>query len=513
MIQINKYKKKYDIALGRRNSPQYLSKLDNELKDSEWATRLQKLKDSLENITKASEFEEREKNLVELFNQLYEKITAPGFDAFTAWIESSTTSKNADNIKGFKKYLKGEYDKYADEIEAILVSKNIIDRAPDSSLFNKLLSNFDNKIKRIVTTFVDNNQFENEIDGLLETIKNEYNKVSEIPELSFTTIEQLFTDEQTKDPSLSFYEDIFEIIRKKHQSIDPRKGEDKNTPLHKRILNRILSVKKCISLLSETNISNCDDATLKSLFVKFQKEMPVVEDDYQQGLKDFIEKGWEEASNKYYKIKNFYSSVQLTFECTSFPELRKGVEVKNLIETYKMVYNEGDIQIKPSSSVDEIKTLLSKKTKSINDLFSSIDKCRIDIKEEFSDFIDKYNNQKDMLKKTIEGRNELNDDFDAIYGEDGYLDCLKNGIDEFLLDDSDLLGSLSQGALSTMVSLMKKTTDKFEETLKKTGLKDSLEWLNDLSDFNLSVESLDADKIKQLLNKGLITITLSKTYK
>ena len=60
---------------------------------------------------------------------------------------------------------------------------------------------------------------------------------------------------------------------------------------------------------------------------------------------------------------------------------------------------------------------------------------------------------------------------------------------------------------------MKKTTDKFEETLKKTGLKDSLEWLNDLSDFNLSVESLDADKIKQLLNKGLITITLSKTYK
>ena len=71
MIQIDKYSKKYEIALGRRNSAQYATKLDSELKTPEWMELYSKLK-SLDKITKVSEFDENETKLVKLFEQLYE---------------------------------------------------------------------------------------------------------------------------------------------------------------------------------------------------------------------------------------------------------------------------------------------------------------------------------------------------------------------------------------------------------------------------------------------------------
>ena len=111
MIQIDKYSKKYKIALERRKSPQFVSMLDSELKGSEWVEQLAACQLSLDNITKAADFETKENAIKSLFNQLYEKITAPGLDAFIGWIGSLTTSKNAENIKAFKKFLKDNYDK------------------------------------------------------------------------------------------------------------------------------------------------------------------------------------------------------------------------------------------------------------------------------------------------------------------------------------------------------------------------------------------------------------------
>ena len=512
MIQIDKYSKKYEIALGRRNSAQYATKLDSELKTPEWMELYSKLK-SLDKITKVSEFDENETQLVKLFEQLYEKITAPGLDAFISWVESSTTSKNTENIKKFKKYLKGEYDNYADEIEGILTSKEIISNFPADSIFGKLISNFESKIKRLITNFIDSDKFENEIDGLLSKIKLEMDNVSTITELNFILFNQLFTEEQAKDEKLSFYNDIFENIRKKYQSIEFQKGEDKNTDLYIRINNRISSVKKCITLLVETNIAKDEDEVLKGMFLKFQKEMPVVEDDYLQSLKGFVDNDWENLSDKYYQIKVFYSNAPLSFKPVSFPDLRKGGDLKNLIDSYNLILKDGDIIIKPAATVNEIKSAINKKSKTIKDLNSDIEKCRISVKEEMTEFIEKYNKQKTMLEKTIEDKEDLKEDFDSIYGEDGALDNLSNGIDEYLSDGSSLLKALSQGIIAQMVDLMKTTTEKFEETLKKTGLKDSIEWLNDLSDYNLSAEFLDADKIKQLLSKGLIKIELTKTYK
>ena len=60
---------------------------------------------------------------------------------------------------------------------------------------------------------------------------------------------------------------------------------------------------------------------------------------------------------------------------------------------------------------------------------------------------------------------------------------------------------------------MKTTTEKFEETLKLTGLQAPMEWLDSLPDLmNLTESDIDEKKIKLLLSKGLIKLEIKKTY-
>ena len=198
-----------------------------------------------------------------------------------------TTSKNGENIKAFKKFLKDNYDSYADDIEKILSAKEVVSKIDEKSIFGKLISNFGNKIKKIVTEFIDNNTFENEIDGLLKQLKNEYEGVSSISELNYTSVKDLYTAEQKQDNTIDFYSDIFEQARKKFQSMDVQKGEDKNTNYFTIIRNRVTSLTKSISYLVNSGVAKNNDMNIKALFLKFQKEMPIVEDDYLQSLKEF----------------------------------------------------------------------------------------------------------------------------------------------------------------------------------------------------------------------------------
>lgn len=513
MIQIDKYTKKYNTAIERRNNPHFISKLDFELKSADILEQLSILNQPLDDITKVSDFEKKEEAIKTFFNQLYERITSPGLDAFIQWITSQTTSQNQANIRDFKKFLKDNYDYYASDIETILSAKDIVGSIDDGSIFKKILSNFDNKMKKIITYFVDNKDFEHEIDGFLTTLKIEYDNVSRGRELSYTKFEQLFNEEQSQDSTIDFYSDIFEVILRKHQSLDIRKGEDKNTKYYTRILNRISNIKKCIGVLYDTNVAKNDDEQIKALFLKFQKEMPIVEDDYLQSLKEFVNKDWESLCGKYKNILNFYSETPLELNNAQFDGLKKGAELTNLINSYKFIIKEGNINIVPSATTTDIKSTLNKKNKSIVDLNKDIQRIKALIKEEFNDFINKYEKQKSMLQKSIEAYPSLQDEFDSIYGEDGNIDNLRNGITEYFSEDSSLLVALSNDGILQMIELMEATTKKFEETLKQTGLKEPIEWLDSLENLELSVNTMESDKIKLLLSRGLITLTIDRTYK
>ena len=513
MIQIDKYSKKYKIALERRRSPQFVSMLDSELKGSEWAEQLAACQLSLDNITKAADFETKENTIKSLFNQLYEKITAPGLDAFIGWIGSLTTSKNAENIKAFKKFLKDNYDSYADDIEKILSAKEIVAKIDEKSIFGKLISNFENKIKKNVTEFIDNNTFENEIDGLLKQLKNEYEGVSSMPELNYTSVKDLYTDEQKQDNTIDFYSDIFEQARKKFQSMDVQKDEDKNTNYFTIIRNRITSLTKSISYLVNSGVAKNNDMNIRTLFLKFQKEMPIVEDDYLQSLKEFITKDWESILIKYDTIKNFYSSSILNFPSSNYDGLKSGPNIGTLILNYTKLYNEGSIRIVPSISASDMKSQLAKKAKSIKDLNDDAARIMQSVSEEFADFIVKYENQKEMLEKSTDNDASLKDNYESIYGQDGSLDNLRNGITECLSNGCDFFNTLANQSILQMIELMKTTTEKFEETLKLTGLQAPMEWLDSLPDLmNLTESDIDENKIKLLLSKGLIKLEIKKTY-
>ena len=513
MIQIDKYSKKYKIALERRKSPQFVSMLDSELKSSEWVAQLAACQLSLDNITKAADFETKENAIKSLFNQLYEKITAPGLDAFIGWIGSLTTSKNGENIKSFKKFLKDNYDSYADDIEKILSAKEVVSKIDEKSIFGKLISNFENKIKKIVTEFIDNNTFENEIDGLLKQLKNEYEGVSSISELNYTSVKDLYTAEQKQDNTIDFYSDIFEQARKKFQSMDVQKGEDKNTNYFTIIRNRVTSLTKSISYLVNSGVAKNNDMNIKALFLKFQKEMPIVEDDYLQSLKEFITKDWESILIKYETIKTFYSSPILNIPSSNYDGLKSGSNISNLILNYTKLYNEGSIRIVPSISASDMKNQLAKKAKSIKDMNDEAAKIMQSVNEEFTDFIEKYENQKEMLEKSTDNDASLKDNYDSIYGQDGSLDNLRNGIAECLSDGSNFFNTLANQSIFQMIELMKTTTEKFEETLKLTGLQAPMEWLDSLPDLmNLTESDIDEKKIKLLLSKGLIKLEIKKTY-
>jgi hypothetical protein len=203
----------------------------------------------------------------------------------------------------------------------------------------------------------------------------------------------------------------------------------------------------------------------------------------------------------------------LAFNNNQFVGLKKNGELTNLINSYLVLIQEGTTNIVPSMSATDIKTMLSKKNKSIEELNKDAERVKSLVKEEFNEFIGKYEKQKSMLKKSIETYPQLQEDFDAIYGEDGNLDNLKNGITEYLSEDSNILVALANDGIVQMINLMNATTIKFEETLKQTGLTEPIEWLDSLDNLELSVESMDIDKIRLLLSKGLITLTISRTYK
>lgn len=133
---------------------------------------------------------------------------------------------------------------------------------------------------------------------MLKQLKNEYEGVSSISELNYTSVKDLYTAEQKQDNTIDFYSDIFEQARKKFQSMDVQKGEDKNTNYFTIIRNRVTSLTKSISYLVNSGVAKNNDMNIKALFLKFQKEMPIVEDDYLQSLKEFITKDWESLSNK-----------------------------------------------------------------------------------------------------------------------------------------------------------------------------------------------------------------------
>ena len=259
----------YKKALELKKNEKYAEVLKAELAKPEWAQMLMELSKEMSSIESVKDYDRTMINLRDLFTRIYEKITAPGLDAFMGLIKDHT--KNQNNFKELREFLMNDYEKYSNSIDAIMAAFDSIPNDDEKHLLDAMISDFSKKLKSNVADFMkDSSQFGNKIDAFLEGIKKEYEGLSEFPELSYTSIEQLYTDEQKADKNISFYKNIIKLAISGGQSLELVDEQEKDKLLCQRASNRIASIKKCIFVLRQTGIANSDDVELKSLFSRYE---------------------------------------------------------------------------------------------------------------------------------------------------------------------------------------------------------------------------------------------------
>ncbi len=508
-MNIDKITKQYNKALEIKKSDKYADTLKIELSKQEWQDELKAIDERISNILTKNDFEKCTKQLEVLFDSLYEKMTAPGLDAFVSWVEEHTKN-NDKNITKLREFLKGNYETYSTRIDSILCALDNISFDDDKCIFDKIISEFNKKLKSDVTAFVNKpDEFENNIDGFLTGLEDEFVGLADISELAYTNIEDLYTEEQKNDETMSFYSEIIKQSIKNGQNLATLNESENKSKLYLRVKNRIASIKKVITILSGTCISSNSDVTLKNLFIKFDDTMLATKGDVAECLNNFIENTWNDVETKYIDIKEFYAEDELSFNKT-WNGFEKEGEIDLLIKNYKTVRNANVLPQILTVKFEEIIPKLNKCHNDILKLQNSKTKTFDEVKDCFDEFLaNYYKTKKVMLEKIVKTHPELQIDIDSIYdSENGTLATIVNGLESLC----DFMNSISDETLDTMLDDKNKTQQKFEDIMKKSGLETEIDWLQHKESLVLTPSDLENDYLRKLLENGLIKLSYTKEY-
>ena len=371
-------------------------------------------------------------------------------------------------------------------------------------------SEFNKKLKSDVSAFVNKpDEFENNIDGFLTDLEDEFVGLADISELAYTKVEDLYTEEQKNDETISFYSEIIKQSIKNGQNLTALNESENKSKLYLRVRNRIASIKKVITILSDTGISSNSDDTLKQLFKKFDDTMLATKGDVAECLNNFIKNTWNDIEAKYIDIKEFYAEDELSFNKT-WDGFEKEGEIDLLIKNYKTVRNANVLPQILTVKFEEIVPKLNKCHNEIAKLHSSEIKIFDEVKDCFDEFLANYNKtKKAMLEKIAKTHPELQNDIDSIYdSENGTLATIVNGLGPL----SDFMNSISDETLDTMLEDKNKTQQIFEDIMKKSGLETEINWLQQKESLELTPSDLDHDYLRKLLESGLIKLSYTKEY-
>lgn len=510
-MNIDKIKTQYEKALELKSSDKYAALLKAELSNPSWKQELDAIAERSNSIASKSDFKKRLDELVSLFDQVYEKITAPGLDAFIGWIQDH--SKNSDdNIKKLRTFLKENYESYSTPIDSILTSMENLPQEDEKHLFDSIVTDFNKKIKLEVSLFINSpSKFENNIDGFLSTLSSEYAGMSEITELTFTSIDQLYTTEQKAIPSISFYEGIIQQVISRGQSLKEIDDYEKNKLLCERAQARINSIKSCVTTLIKSGVADCDDEDLKKLFLRYDKEMVTSSGDVSKSLSNYLTNSWEPLQNNYVSIKNFYDESTLEFNKTEWLGIEKEAEITALYNDYNSVRTGNVLPQIPTTKLEDVVHKLNGCYNKISSLSNKENETSKTIRDWFQEFLNTYNNKKQLLDKLVEKHPPLKVLCDEIYAQGRTLTTLINGI-EAISNDGTFLKALSDGTIYDMICDMNKTKEKFIEILKQSQMEAQIDWLNSLTSFEIDETNFKADYLLELLKNGLITLSFKKEF-
>lgn len=513
----SKIKNRYEEALKLKSREQYAKALKDELSKQDWKDELDDLSAHMESIASEKEYEKFMNKLVELFDKIYEKIAAPGLDKFIEWIKDN--SKNETNADKLRAFLIKDYENYSSKIDDILVA---IDSLPsekeEKHIFKTLVTKFQSEQKSIISKFLNNSElFANSIDAFLNNLKEEYEGLSGLPELSYTSIDELYDDEQKKDTTISFYAPIINNAIAEGQSLKDIDDTEKNLKLWVKAQSRIASIKKCISILVKTGIAKSEDEDLKNLFSRFDKEMFITKGDVARVLDDYIDKTWTPLQDKYNDIKAFYEEEELEIDNNDWSDYEKKPELDFLHSTYRNVRTGNVLPTLKSAPLEKVASTINKCHSSIEDLRTLESNTRVKIKQHIEDFYKQYAAKRSMLEKLVAKQDNLQSQFDSLYSEnsrDKFLPNIKSGYESLDKDGALLLAmSKDNATIYETLSDMTKAKETFMNILKQSQMEEQIEWINGFGD-NTTFDSttFDYQKIQDLLEKGLITLSFTKTF-
>ena len=510
-MNIDKIKTQYEKALELKSSDKYADLLNVELSNPAWKQELDAITERLHSIGSKSDFKKRLEELVSLFDRVYEKITAPGLDAFIGWIQDHSKN-NDENIRKLSAFLKDNYESYSTSIDSILTSLENLPQEDEKHLFDPIVTDFNKKLKAVVSSFLSTpDKFENNIDDFLSTLSSEYAGMSEIVELTFTSIDQLYTTEQKAIPSISFYEGIIQQAISSGQSLKEIDDSEKNKTLCERAQARINSIKACISTLINTGVADCDNEDIKKLFLRYDKEMISSNGDVSKSLSNYLTNSWEPLQSNYVSIKNFYDKSSLKFNDKEWLGIEKEAEITALYNEYNTVRMGNVLPQIPTTKSEDVARKLNACYDKISKLSKKENETSETIREWFQEFLNTYNNKKQLLDKLVEKHPPLKALCDEIYAQGRTLTTLTNGI-EAISGDGTFLNALSDGTIYDMICDMTKTKEKFIEILKQSQMEAQIDWLNSLTSFEIDETNFNSDYLLELLKNDLITLSFKKEF-
>lgn len=447
--------------------------------------------------------------LKDAINTTIEQITAPTVEDFMAWIVQIIGSSKDSECEKLRKFLIKNYsDEISSHIDSILSANDILDK--ENILFASLLSEAQKAVKKNCNAFLGKSaEFANIIDCFMEGLDDNLSGLNDIEELAYTTIEELYTEEQ-KNNDIDFYADITAKIVEDNQSLRSLENE-KDDSWFDKLQTRIKDIKKCIKILDDTNISTSDDESFKKLFLKFDDEMVDAKKGVVETLDNFIENTWNEISDNYFKIKEYFkASTKITANATEWDTFPKKAKIVALTDDYNAILSDNPLTTILNLATKDVAKALSKSVKTIEKYEKSESEVKHEISEVFSYFIAEYENKLPLLENLATTKNSLLQQVQSI----------KNSMTDLeeatkRCNDSDMISYLNDYFASDLCAYSD-ITIWFTEVLQESEMTDELDWLNarlnEAKQGDISATDFNEKILKELLDKGLITLTVTKTY-
>jgi hypothetical protein len=461
-----------------------------------------------QNISDEDSYKKYVKFLKDAINSTIEQITAPTVDDFIAWIDQIVG--DSKKTEQFRAYLISNFsDAISARIDSILANKDSLES--ENSMFLPLLSAVNKELKKSCNDFLNKpEEYQNSIDDFLQKLDDTLSGLSEIEELSYCTIDELFSEEQ-KNKKIDFYAGVIAKIVEENQSLKPINESEKDDSILDKVNARISDINKCIEVLENTDIANNQDENIKKLFLKFDDKMVDAKNGVYNFLDNFIDNTWNEVETNYFKIKEYFENVvTLSANPTDWDFFPKKSKINSLIEDYNLILAENPQQTILTLSINDIAKALEKKVKSIGKYEKSEGEVKQEITEVFENLTAEYENKIPLLDSLLSTNSTLatltQDIKDSIEG-------LKNGCNS--LKDKDIVTYLNED-FSIDLNTYNNIRTWFNEVLQKSGMTSHLTWLDarleNAESGEISEKDFDADVLKELLSKGLITLTIEKTF-